>query len=110
MVGGFFLLMLLIVVFISAIILLSTFLSRIIESICDPNWVSNPVVGVGYPYTNSSGNTYYLHLDKKLTANGKLNQLYFFSRNQMENAVPLLPDGYTIHELSNGLPILKLSV
>lgn len=99
----------LIVVFILAVIGISLPLSRLVAAILDPLWTPTPIVGTGYPYTNSKGNTYYLHLDKKLTASGKVNQLYFFSRDQMENAVPQLPDGYMVQELSNGLPILKLN-
>lgn len=110
MVDGFVLSMALIVVFTLSVIAISIPLSRLVAAILDPYWTPTPAVGVGYPYTNSKGNTYYLHLDKKLTASGKINQLYFFSRDQMENAVPLLPDGYAVQELSNGLPILKLNV
>jgi len=109
MVDGFILSMLMIAFFALCVIAISIPLARIVDAIRDPNWTPNAVIGVGYSYTNEKGNTYYLHLDKKLTANGKVNQLYFFSLNQMENAVPLLPEGYVVQELSNGLPILKLS-
>ena len=109
MVDGFVLSMALVAFFALYVIAVSIPLAKIIDAIRDQNWTPDAVVGVAYSYTNEKGNTYYLHLDKKLTAKGKVNQLYFFSLNQMENSVPLLPSGYVVQELSNGLPILKLS-
>lgn len=99
----------LVAAFVSAVIVAGYMMSGVIKAIRDYAWNTNSV-GTAYEYVNSKGTAYYLHLNKRLTKTGKVSKLYFFSLNQMDNAVPDLPDGYTVVESINGVPTLKLTV
>lgn len=53
---------------------------------------------MAYGYTNSKGNTYYLH------ARGKM---FFFSKEIKEGALDAVPAGYNVVEMKTGMPVLK---
>lgn len=108
MVGEFAFLLFIVMFLISSIIIIAHFVARVINSALDP--IDQSVGQSAYAYTSSNGKTYYLHLDKKMTKNGKVNRLHYFRLEQMDNAISVLPDGYTITENANGVPLLKLAV
>jgi hypothetical protein len=62
---------------------------------------------MAYAFTNSKGNTYYLHEKVNKRADGKETRLYFFSREQKEGVLEAVPAGYTVAEMKTGLPVLK---
>lgn len=53
---------------------------------------------MAFGYTNSKGNTYYLH------AKGKM---FFFSKEIKEGALDAVPAGYNVVEMKTGMPVLK---
>ena len=53
---------------------------------------------MAFGYTNSKGNTYYLH------AKGKM---FFFSKEIKEGVLEALPAGYTVSEMKTGMLVLK---
>lgn len=57
---------------------------------------------MAYKYTNEKGKDYYLHHSKNDTRT-----LYFFKGEQGEGALDEVPEGYTVAETNNGLPVLK---
>jgi hypothetical protein len=64
---------------------------------------------MAYTFKNSRGVTYYLHTKKALLRGGE-RQIYYFSKEQKENATDQIPDGYEIKESERtGLPVLKKS-
>ncbi len=62
---------------------------------------------MAYTFTNSKGQTYYLHGRSRPTKSGKATTLYFFSKEQKEGVQDALPAGYTVAEMATGLPVLK---
>ena len=62
---------------------------------------------MAYAFTNSKGQTYYLHLKKVVSKAGKERPLFFFSREVRDGAQDALPSGYTVIEMKTGLPVLK---
>lgn len=63
---------------------------------------------MAYSYTNSKGQTYYLHYRLGSGRSGK-GELYFFSRNSDGTDVMNdLPKGYEVRESErSGLPVLR---
>ena len=53
---------------------------------------------MAFGYTNSKGNTYYLH------AKGKM---FFFSKEIKEGALDAVPAGYNVVEMKTGMLVLK---
>ena len=53
---------------------------------------------MAFGYTNSKGNTYYLH------AKGKM---FFFAKEIKEGALDAVPAGYNVVEMKTGMPVLK---
>lgn len=53
---------------------------------------------MAFGYTNSKGNTYYLH------AKGRM---FFFAKEIKEGALDALPAGYNVVEMKTGMPVLK---
>ena len=54
---------------------------------------------MAYGFTNSKGNTYYLH------SNGKM---FYFSKVVKETgSLDAVPAGYNVVEMKTGLPVLK---
>ena len=63
---------------------------------------------MAYSFTNSKGNTYYLHSKKTVRANGKTTTLFYFSKEvKPGEALDAVPAGYTVSEMKTGLPVLK---
>jgi len=60
-----------------------------------------------YSFTNSKGQTYFLHSKKVMTKSGKERELFFFSRETREGAQDALPPGFSVIEMKTGLPVLK---
>ena len=61
-----------------------------------------------YSYTNSKGDIYYLHAQDVTLKNGRLQQIFYFCKNERENTINELPAGYEIVESERtGLPLLK---
>lgn len=66
---------------------------------------------MAYSYTNSKGNTYYLHTKKSLTSTGKERTLFYFSKELREGeALDAVPAGYTVAEMKTGMLVLKKAV
>lgn len=93
---------------IGTIILFANLFAKVINSALEP--IEYGTSQTAFSYTSSNGKTYYLHLDEKITKSGKVNRLHFFGLRQMDNAVAELPNGYTVAERANGVPLLKLAV
>ena len=65
---------------------------------------------MAFSYTNSKGNTYYLHTKKSTTSTGKERTLFYFSKELKENeALDAVPAGYTVAEMKTGMLVLKKS-
>ena len=65
---------------------------------------------MAYSFTNSKGNTYYLHTKKSMTSTGKERTLFYFSKEiRQDDALDAVPSGYTVAEMKTGLPVLKKS-
>ncbi len=62
---------------------------------------------MAYGFTNSKGNTYYLHNKKSMTSTGKERTLFFFSKEVKDGALDAVPMGYDVVEMKTGLPVLK---
>ncbi len=62
---------------------------------------------MAFGFTNSKGQTYYLHEKVTTTSTGKERRLFFFSREIKEGALNEVPAGYTVVEMKTGLPALK---
>lgn len=60
-----------------------------------------------FAYTNSKGNTYYLHARVTTLKNGKEQTIYFFAKEVKDGVLEALPAGYEASESKNGLPVLK---
>ena len=65
---------------------------------------------MAYGFTNSKGQTYYLHQKVVPTKSGKERKLFFFSKEIREGALDVVPAGYTVVEMKTGLPALKKEV
>lgn len=60
------------------------------------------------PYTNSKGQTYYLHTRTVTLKNGRQQKIFFFARDQREGLLEEVPEGYQIVETKRtGMPVLK---
>ena len=64
---------------------------------------------MAYSFTNSKGNTYYLHTKKSMTSTGKERTLFFFAKEMKEGTLDAVPAGYDVVEMKTGLPVLKKS-
>ncbi|HRN50197.1 MAG TPA: hypothetical protein PLC52_04700 [Anaerolineales bacterium] len=62
---------------------------------------------MAYSFTNSKGNTYYLHSRSKPNKSGGTTTLYFFAKEVKEGSVDAVPAGYEVAEMKTGLPVLK---
>lgn len=63
-----------------------------------------------YSYTNSKGQTYYLHTREVTLKNGRIQRIYFFARTIRDGALEAVPEGYEVMETSRtGMPVLKKS-
>lgn len=63
-----------------------------------------------YAYTNSKGQTYYLHTREVTLKNGRVQRIYFFARDVRDGALEEVPAGYQVVETERtGMPVLKKS-
>ena len=62
---------------------------------------------MAYRHTNSKGNTYILHGRNRVSKTGKTSTLYFFAKEEKEDALDAVPAGYIVAETKTGLPVLK---
>lgn len=64
---------------------------------------------MAFSYTNSKGQTYYLHMKDVTLKNGRQQTIYFFARDvRDEGALDAVPDAYQVVETQRtGLPLLK---
>ncbi len=63
---------------------------------------------MAFGFTNSKGNTYYLHFKDTTLKNGRVQTLYFFAKDvRDEGSLDAVPEGYEVSESKNGLPVLK---
>ncbi len=62
---------------------------------------------MAYSFTNSKDNTYYLHKRETTLKNGRQQTIYFFAKEVKDGAIDNVPEGYTVSESRNGLPVLK---
>jgi hypothetical protein len=61
-----------------------------------------------FSYTNSKGQTYYLHTREVTLKNGRVQRIYFFARDVREGALAAVPAGYGVVETKRtGMPVLK---
>lgn len=61
-----------------------------------------------YSYTNSKGQTYYLHTREVTLKNGRMQTIYFFARDVRSGSMDSVPAGYTVVETKRtGMPVLK---
>ncbi len=62
------------------------------------------------PYTNSKGQTYYLHTREVKLKNGRVQRIYYFARDQRDGLLTEVPAGYMVIETKRtGMPVLKKS-
>ncbi|HUG34215.1 MAG TPA: hypothetical protein VMJ90_05560 [Anaerolineales bacterium] len=63
---------------------------------------------MAFSYTNSKGNTYYLHTKKSVTSTGKERTLFYFSKELREGeSLDAVPAGYAVAEMKTGMLVLK---
>jgi len=63
---------------------------------------------MAFSFTNSKGNTYYLHKKDTTLKNGRTQTIYFFAKEvKAEGSLNAVPSGYAVSESKNGLPVLK---
>lgn len=61
-----------------------------------------------FSYTNKKGQTYYLHGKEVTLKNGRVQKIYFFTRDIRVGALSEVPDGMIVIETERtGLPLLK---
>jgi len=65
-------------------------------------------MATAYSYTNSKGQTYYLHTREVTLKNGRVQTIYFFARDVRAGSMDAVPAGYQVVETSRtGMPVLK---
>jgi hypothetical protein len=63
---------------------------------------------VAFSYTNSKGQSYYLHKKDVTLKNGRQQTIYFFARDVRDGSMDKVPAGYTVVETQRtGMPVLK---
>lgn len=63
---------------------------------------------MAYQYTNSKGTTYYLHSSDVKLRSGRMQKIYYFSKQPGAKAVDEIPSGFKVVENERtGLPVLK---
>jgi hypothetical protein len=62
---------------------------------------------MAFSYTNKRGITYILHARVTPLKSGKVQTLYFFSKEKKTGALDAVPQGYVVAETASGLPVLK---
>ena len=62
---------------------------------------------MAFSFTNSKGNTYFLHSKTTQLKSGKEQTIYFFAKTVRDGSLDAVPAGYVVSESKNGLPVLK---
>jgi hypothetical protein len=63
---------------------------------------------MAYKYTNSKGVTYYLNSKEVTLRGGKVQTIYYFSKDERPDTGAELPEGMKVSEnLRNGFPTVK---
>jgi hypothetical protein len=63
---------------------------------------------MAFSYTNSKGQTYFLHKKMVTLKNGITRPIFFFARDERAEAIDALPDGMVVVETKRtGMPVLK---
>lgn len=61
-----------------------------------------------FAYSNSKGQTYYLHTREVTLKNGRVQRIYFFARDVRDGALEEVPGDYMVVETERtGMPVLK---
>lgn len=61
-----------------------------------------------YSYTNSKGQTYYLHGKDVTLKNGRVQRIYFFARDVREGSLEAVPEGLEVMETARTkMPVLR---
>ncbi|MFC1653991.1 hypothetical protein ACFL1M_04055 [Patescibacteria group bacterium] len=65
---------------------------------------------MAFSYTNSKGQTYYLHSKDVTLKNGRTQTIYFFARDVRDGSLDAVPAGMEVVETQRtGMPVLKRS-
>lgn len=63
---------------------------------------------MAFSYTNKKGVKYYLHFKDVTLRGGRKQRIYFFARDEREDSLDKVPDGYKVIETERtGMPVLK---
>jgi hypothetical protein len=63
---------------------------------------------MAYSHKNSKGQTYFLHGKVVTLRGGRQQQIYYFAREEKDDALDNLPEGYEVVENKRtGLPMLR---
>lgn len=63
---------------------------------------------MAFTYTNKKGVKYILHFKDVTLRGGRKQRIYFFARDEREDSLDKVPDGYKVMETERtGMPVLK---
>ena len=62
---------------------------------------------MAFAYTNSKGQTYYLHGREVELNNDQTRTIYFFAKDRREGVLDSVPSGWQVMEGRNALPVLS---
>ncbi|MCJ7625783.1 MAG: hypothetical protein MUO76_20005 [Anaerolineaceae bacterium] len=62
---------------------------------------------MAYSHTNTKGVTYVLHAKTRTLKDGRQSSLYYFARDERDEALDAVPEGYKVVETKTGMLILK---
>lgn len=63
---------------------------------------------MAFSYTNSKGQTYFLHKKMVTLKNGITRPIFFFARDERDGAIDAVPEGYEVIETKRtGMPVLR---
>ena len=63
---------------------------------------------MAFTYKNKKGDTYILHFKDVILRGGRKQRIYFFARDEREDSLDKVPDGYKVIETQRtGMPVLK---
>ena len=63
---------------------------------------------MAFSHTNMKGAKYYLHFKDVTLRGGRKQRIYFFARDEREDSLDKVPDGYKVMETERtGMPVLK---
>jgi hypothetical protein len=62
---------------------------------------------MAFSFTNSKGNTYFLHSKTTQLKSGREQTIYFFAKTVKDGSLDAVPAGYEVSESKNGLPVLR---